>query len=426
MNQELIELLSCPETGEALEFRDGELYSANTSYPVFENIPWLFKNPEHSYLEWATKIEGFIDEESIYIKHLNSLHDLASDKLRKKRYSQLIEAKTKNLNVITETLNVFLGQKHIRLMPSNQQIHSYFQLIFRDWVWDTTEMKTYIEYINNSIPDFSNKKVLILGAGACALGQTLAHQHKSAQFISTDHNPFLIMMAKKIMNKEKVELYNYSFFPKTLELTNTKYEIQLPSTVENHHQVLSSFPDLPFKENSFDLIIAPWFLDILELDFNTAHQQCLKYLSAEGHFICIGPSNKHSKDIAEQLTAPEMDNILSSNFINSSYEVKEIQYLENPIESHKRIEQIILFHGENKSSEIQKLKNKDQKKEILLGPELIAFKQKTEIFHRILKLIDKDMDYEQLSKKLVVEFNFTKDEASFYAESFIKQIQNEI
>jgi hypothetical protein len=36
------------------------------------------------------------------------------------------------------------------------------------------------------------------------------------------------------------------------------------------------------------------------------------------------------------------------------------------------------------------------------------------------------MNFEQLAKKLVIEFEFSKDEAEFYAESFIKQIKDEL
>lgn len=426
MEQRFVDILTCPLTGERLELSDGELCSENTSYPIFNNIPWLFKNPEYSFLEWSTKIEGFIEEEEAYTKHLLALHDLNSKELTKQRFSQIVDAKTFNLEVLKDTLSLFLGHKHIRLMPSKQQIQSYYQLIFRDWVWKTNETKTYLDFITKSVDSFEEKKILVLGAGACGLSYQLATANPTSAIIATDHNPFLFLTANKIINGEQVELFDYSNYPKRLSETSKKYSIKNTKGVANHHQVLSSFPNLPFNKNDFDIIICPWFLDILEIDLDEAFNESIKYLKPDGDFICISPGNKHSNDVTEQLTSSEMNSIFESHFEKSNYENTELNYLENPIESHKRVENIFMFHGKIKKEMGKKSNSNNQKKEIILTPEFAAFKQKIQVYNKILDNINEDMSFNQLAKKLITEFEFSEDEAGFYAETFVRQIKNEL
>lgn len=422
MKKELLDFIVCPQTGDKLELEDGELFTNNTSYPLFNNIPWLFANPEFAFLEWSTKIQKFIDEEQSYIGFLRLLVESEKNKLTQTRYEKLIEAKSHNINVFKEYLRVFLNQKTINLLPSNQQIFSYFQLIFRDWCWDSQELDSYLSFINEHIKTPS--KILVLGAGSCGLSAKIAEQHSDSTIISVDHNPFLLMIAQDIMDKKELSLFDYSLFPKNLASTTHKWHIDKKTDYPNHHIINCSFPKLPFNEECFDFIICPWFLDILESPISQSLNDLNKFLIPSGEVLYIGPANIHHQDISDQLCSEEIIDTFKDFYNDVSFEQKSVSYLANPLNSQNRIEEILFVGSKNKKEVL--LKKQEQQFDIKFTPALEQLKASTQITHEILNLIDKNMSFSQLAKKLENKFSLSPQEAEFYAESFIKKINQEL
>ena len=59
----VIDLLTCPEQGSSLEIKAGRLHSKNgISFPETAGIPWLFKDPEASLLEWRANSRAYIQQ----------------------------------------------------------------------------------------------------------------------------------------------------------------------------------------------------------------------------------------------------------------------------------------------------------------------------------------------------------------------------
>ncbi|MBD66904.1 MAG: hypothetical protein CME62_17005 [Halobacteriovoraceae bacterium] len=424
MNSHLLSYICCPQTGEQLKIHEGELYTDKTSYPLFNDIPWLFNSPEFSFLEWGSKITQFIAEETDYLGYLQLLINSETNELSKKRYEKLAEAKAYNLEVFQQKLALFIDQQQVKLLPSNQQIFSYFQQIFRDWCWEAEELDEYTHFIKQHI-DHKTQSILVLGAGACGLSHRLAKQYSDKTFISTDHNPFLFFMAQDIFTNKKVSLYDYSFYPKDLAHTHKKWNIENCENLDNHHFVLSSFPELPFNPESFDLIIAPWFLDILDLSLPESMNAIYDYLKPDGKFISLGPANIHHRDLDRQLCPEEFKQELSRYFHTSHYTQKSLFYLKNPLESQSRKEEVAFFIGQNKTQKLELDKMKSEKT-LKFTPALETLKLTQKTMTQILNLIDKDISVSELAKKLELEFKFSSVEAEFYAEAFILKIQEQL
>lgn len=428
MNKQIENLFFCPSSKEKLKLEDGELFSQSTSYPLFSGIPWLFKDPEYHFLEWGTKIESFIKEESTYIQHLQSMINLNKNKLTRQRLSKIHEAKSKNLKTISKTLEEFLGHEQIPIASSTQQIHSYFQLIFRDWCWETEENKTYLNYVNDHIPKEA-KNILVLGCGAAGLSYDIAKENQNLNVISLDHNPFLLLTAQKIFQGEEVKLSDYTNYPKSIDLTSKTYKIKKDKlNLDNHQFVLGSFPDLPFKEESFDMIIAPWFFDILNFNIFDSIKFSSSFLKPDGNICFFGPNNVHHQFLAEQYTSEEILEELKVDFKDVSRQVKTLQYLNNPLNSQNRIEDIMFFNLFRQRLKGKQIKIEHPKKSNTLKyePSFEHYKAVNETFYHILKHIDSDIDVQELGKKLEKEFSFNPEEALYYAQNFINKVLEEI
>ena len=100
--------------------------------------------------------------------------------------------------------------------------------------------------------------------------------------------------------------------------------------------------------------------------------------------------------------------------------IQPISYSENSVNSFKRIEDLLFLHAKKPKSSKKIIKS--QNKGFKLTPDLISYKQKNEVFGKILKHITTDMNYDELGKKLIQEFGFSEDEAKFYAENFMTKL----
>lgn len=399
----------------------------NADFAQFESIDgilWAYSDADEKKLEWSQKTASYFQFEENQLKILqNKLNNNQFHGLTKIRIQTYIKDKSSHLKYMRKILSSFINTNSNIALTDRQNILTYQDLIFRDWCWSSKEIETYLDYIKNNLTG-KEKNILVLGAGSCGLSYKLA-QIAKANIIATDINPYLFLTAKNITSNKHTKLYEFTPFAKDLSSTSTKWEIKPQSKLENHYQVFTDFKDMPFKEKSFDLVIGCWFYDIIDLELETALKHANYFLKNEGQSIFIGPSNFHHKNISSQLTKDEIIATFENFFDFSQSEVKTMEYLENPKSSFKRLEDI-LFISANAPKILEKLEVDSSLSSFEFSNELMQYKQKNEIFYRILKHIDKSMTFDELSKKLEVEFSFSVEESKFYAENFMKKLFLEI
>jgi ubiquinone/menaquinone biosynthesis C-methylase UbiE len=423
-NCDSLEFLKCPNELIPLRLDDDELHSNNFSYPIINGIPWLFSEPEESFLIWATKISNYISEEESNIAILKTVTGLENESLTRARLESSLKAKVTNLNQLKSSLNVFDGLTSVNLESSTQQIHSYSKLIFRDWCWEDQENDLYVEYINKN-SDFNNKRVLILGAGACGLSYKLAQSNTESTFYSVEHNPYLAFMANEIINSEGVSLTEYTPYPTSLANISKEWKVKPQNSIKNHNIILSSFPKLPFNHDSFDIIIAPWFLDILDQGFKVALSQAKEFLKKDGTFHFIGPANIHKPDFSDQFSSDEILNSFNDEFKSVTSTQKFVQYLNSPLESQKRTESVLFLSAINKyeSENLEEPLSSDGIEKIKFTSDFKNYKLRNETFNRIFKHINGDMELTDLAIKLESEFGISDKESLHYARTFINKIK---
>lgn len=430
MNQSILKHLYCPNTHSPLAQHGHDyLYAKENLYPIINGVPWIFKNPEYSLLEWSSKIGHYFQEEESYIKYLKlkkNLDNVSSD-LSLERINKIREAKEYNLHFFKDILSCFQTTETIPIGNDPQQIHSYFQLIFRDWSWEKpNEVEIYIEYCKNHIPKGA-KNILILGCGASALNYHLATEYRHINFYGLDHNPFLIFCAKKIFSGEEIDLYDYVNFPKDLQSTNCLYKIKSPLFSRSNHQfLLGSFPDLPFKEESLDCIIAPWFFDILDLHLKDAIGMATNYLSSEGKLIFYGPNNIHKNNLDEQLSSDEILEITSDFFHETEFQKETIDYLNNPLSSQNRKEDVLFVTGSYPKNTDKYQLPAAQELRLNYSPEFEKYKAINQTYFHILKHINHSLDADDIAVIIHQEFGFSPEESLAFADSFIAEINREL
>ena len=424
MKSWILDLLRCPETGQALSIKDNRLFAGEQAYPFLNGVPWLFKRPGIALLEWGTKIQNFCEEEKNHIQHLQMTASNAHNSLQKKRLNAMVEARTQNLSLLKKSLEAFLSYPQVPILPSTQQVHSYFQLFFRDWCWPAEELDTYVNYVSQQLGS-ETKTVLILGSAAGGLSHRLATRFPSINFVSFEHNPFLALSADHIMQGKELKLTDYSIYPKSLEHTAQRWTIKTTATGENHQAVMGAFPELPFVSPCFDAVICPWFLDILEQPFEQALNVCKRVLKPHGQLIYFGPSNVHKNHVSEQWSQDEIKACFERHFESLSTHVKNVFYLDSPLNAQRRQEQLLFLRANAARLDVSTPENSSNL-QLKLTPELQQYRAMNETIMRVLSLVDKDLDASELATRLITQFGFNEKEAHYYAEVFIRKLNMDI
>lgn len=423
---QLLDILRCPDTGEPLALGDGVLTSSSSQYQIIDQqLACLYPSAAITRLQWGSKIKHFFDTEREHLKQMQQQAqncDLASSR---KRITLQHEARHKNLALMQKMLSSWIPKKPLPLVPSSQQIESYFELLFRDWCWGE-ELQDYIDYCVSSIGDQAAQRILILGSGAGGLSYHLANALPHAEVVSVEHNPFLALAATHIMQGKSLKVHEYSLYPTSLENSAKKWEIKQPALkYKNHIQLLASYPCLPFVEKSFDTVISPWFFDILDISFSDAVQASAHFLREDGRLLFMGPANVHKAHYDEQYCSEEIRELLMRSFNTVDFKQQTLPYLNNPRASQGRVENV-LFAKACEPGTTTLSTQASTSDELHYTPELNQYKLKIATIHQILSHIDKSITVEELAKVLVTQFGFEERESGHYATAFIAEIRSGI
>lgn len=389
----------------------------------FNSIPCLYENPEETLAQWKLKAAAYFKEEEIFIKHLQGRINNQKNELTKKRLNDLLQGRSYNLKQIKKLLSEFTNESNTQTIFSSQQIHSYFDLAFRDWVWGEDEIDTYLDIAKGV--DFENKSVLILGSGAGGFSHRLAKANPCATFINVEHNPLLATIHYLVTNGKEIKLHEVCEYPKELDLTCAKRSIKASEKLDNQFIILGSFPDLPFKDNVFDIIIAPWFFDILEIPFVNAVVGSKDFLKTDGNLLFFGPSNVHKKELNERMCSDEIVKVFQDNFEDITSFRNRVSYLESPLSSQNRQEEV-LFIQASRCKEYTEDYNLDfSEVDLKFTPEFEQYKLVTDIKAKILGHINGDISVDGLAKILEGKFGLTNNESKPYAKKFLDKIKFE-
>lgn len=396
-----------------------------SSYPLIHSIPWAYSRPEKVMSEWSLKTKTYFTLEESNLSHLqNLMNQNVLSGISKSKIQQYLKDKHAHLKQMKKMLSDFDYDKIDTPIIDNQSILSYQTNIFRDWIWGTEENTKYAEYILKHLnPEAKN--ILVLGAGSCGLSYMLAKK-TNANIIATDINPYLFLVANKILNKKHVKLYEFNENTNEDKNISIKREIKPVEQVDNHYQIFSDFFDSPFKEQSFDAIVGCWFYDIIESPLQDSLLHSNELLKDDGQSFFVGPSSIHKSKTELKLTTQEIIETYKNNFTVVDSEADDVCYLNNPLSTYKRIENILFLNAKKPTKRKKLDQTTSQDDFIQLTPSLVAYKQKTEVFHKILKHIERPMTLTALAREVQKEFGFSEEEAKYYTENFIKKLNFEL
>lgn len=335
----------------------------NPNYSLINNIPWLFNNPDYYLLYWQAKSNELLKSYYFKITSLQYQRTQTNYSETKKRLEKLIESYEFNQKQLEELLQPLFSKSPSQLnafsdlIPSQQTLALYLNNIFRDWSWNTSENESYIEALSKALGShWKTDELLILGSGSSRLSMDFHLKYKPKVTFALDFNPLLLFIAKKMINHEDFKLFEIPF--PIIEKENISKEWTLHNPIpanmpikEQFQLIFGDIQNLPFKSEVFSCVLTPWVIDILPMEFEKLAERVNSLLPIDGEWINFGPLGfMHSKESICHTKAEIIEILEAKGFQIEINTTQTINYLNSPISSQKRIEEVLIFKARKKKS----------------------------------------------------------------------------
>lgn len=176
---------------------------------------------------------------------------------------------------------------------SDDMVLSQTALHLADEAWGSYPVQLVLDYINKQITHSSLANVAELGCGVGRMIATLAQDHPESSFWGIDYSHQLLKRAKDFWIDGKTLQIDLS----SKGLDN---RIIVGKTLSNLAFGLAKAEQLPFHEESQDLVVSSFLLDRLE-DPQAALHEMYRILKQDAKMILISPLNflqsKHWKEL---------------------------------------------------------------------------------------------------------------------------------
>ncbi len=349
-------LLRCPACGSTLTEAEETLDCAacEARFPTTGGVPWLYRDVAGSRAQWAAKLQRFRAE---LLADLDAL-DASADR------DDLVPSTRERLSRQRAGLERF-GEQVMALLapfalghaeagavvptdriPSGQHVTSYLDTAYRDWSWGQAEIDETMQLV---APLASNAfaRALVLGGGAGRISWELAATRPEATVVQLDLNPLLTRIGALVADGEPTTLTELPRFPLSVEDAVVDHRLEAPH--ESSKAPLFLLGDAfapPFAEETFDLLLTPWFVDIVPEAFPRLARRLARLLAPGGRWVSFGPLSFERQDPADRLTPEEVTDVLEiEGFEVLQAGTETVTYLHSPHAMPRRNEEIFAFEA---------------------------------------------------------------------------------
>lgn len=443
------ELTACPRCDKSplSQGEDGYRCSAcKIDFPSLDGIPWLFAEPDASIGEWRNRLHFSLQQlanDSQRFKASLADEDLAD--LTRQRLDQQMKATDEHRNMLRKILapidiqsSQTSYESYLALrtrLPVDQGIASYYANIHRDWAWGDSENEASLEQIR-AITDGGKSlgRTLVLGAGACRLAYDVHMQLDTDLCVAMDFNPLLLLIAKSVMRGDEPEFYEFPIAPKSINDFAVLRKLSAPANIrDGFHLVLGDALRTPFAPTSFDTVITPWIIDIINEDLSVQAARINNLLKPAGRWINFGSlAFDHPQKSRCYSTEETIAIVESSGFARPKTKDEMIPYMCSPSSRHGRQETVFTFAAGKTNPVDSPARHKALPDWIVTGkepvPALQSFRSQamsTQIHSYIMSIIDGKRTIADMAIILEQKKLMSKEEAIPALRNFLTKMYDD-
>lgn len=375
-----ISLLRCANCSGELEFEQGDEVSIRCTscvarYFTLGDTVCIFPNGMYQKVLWQHQLGLMVDTGR---RGLATLHESASrydlSQHTRRRVQEHIEAVSLSQDS-TISLMADVGiepQIHESLQGAQApDLAEYWELMLRDWVWDRCTNSAYSadenrEALERVLSVNDNEKpqaVLVVGAGSGRLSWDVHRALNPDCTIALDTNPVMLSVADRLIKQQKnLSLGEIKIWPQ-MEPRPSVALWEVPAVEDEEgrrhrwHALAADGWNIPLQENSCDLIITPWYIDVNGGDVRDTIATISRFLKPGGLWINTGPL-LFSREIPIQLKyQPEeiREFLQLSGFDLVSERIDQIRHLAADLDVRERLEKLWTFSARLSSEAEERL-----------------------------------------------------------------------
>jgi len=446
---DLMQLIACPRCDKSpLDASDEALHckACKVDFPVIEGMPWMFAEPEAALGEWRGRLQLSLQQLSQEIagldKELQAKDIRPLAKRRVERYKKAVETHRRSLQKLLQPVEMqsLKGnyESYLALrtrLPTDQGLNTYYPNIHRDWCWGEQENTASMNQIRAVLHDHADLgNVLVLGAGAGRLAFDIHTQLNCTSTVALDFNPLLMLVAKTVTSGGTLSLYEFPIAPLALDDDAVLRKLAAPETVdETFHLVLGDALRPPFRDATFDTVVTPWLIDIINEDLALLSARINALLKDNGRWVNFGSLAFSSPERARRYSPEEAKAIVSESGFSDPYVSQAtIPYMSSPASRHGRQERVFSFSAYKEKSIEKPERHKALPDWIVTGNDPVplspSFKQQamtTQIYSFIMSLIDGKRSVKDMAIVLENQKLMTRDEAEAAIRSFMTKMYDD-
>jgi N2227-like protein len=234
-------------------------------------------------------------------------------------------------------------------VPGEDSITSYYHQIHRDWGWaDSTEPAAALHEVAQVLEGMAPLgDTLVIGAGACRLPVDVHTQHGGATTIAIDIAPLPMLVARRMLAGQSVELFELPVSPLDADNVAVLRTLRARSSIApGFVQLFADGLDPPFEAGTFDTVFTPWFIDQVPADATTFFPVVHRMLKPGGRWLNTGPLLYHPHHTQRPHRYPQ-DELLAlveaAGFRIERVRRERLLYMQSPADSQGRTEAVLTF-----------------------------------------------------------------------------------
>lgn len=354
---QLTDRLACPRCDIALAATAEGLHckGCRTDYPLLDGLPFLFADPGVALDEWRQRYHARLRDIDTRVAALTAALPrarVAATEQRLKHERAALQAHRAELEALLASLDTTaLAADHSTYLalrtrlPGDQGLVTYYANLHRDWCWGDAENKSAATLVSDAIGADGPGDLLVLGAGGGRLAYDLHQRFAHPLTVALDFNPLLMLAADRLARGESLPLHEFPLAPASGADAAVARALSAPAASRAGLQwLIGNALRAPFKSHSFDTLVTPWLVDVLDEPLELQARRWNQLLRPGGRWVWFGSHVFRNADPAQRLGIEESQAIIAEQGFDTPQLVEtEIPYMVSPANRHARHERVVVM-----------------------------------------------------------------------------------
>ncbi|MBC8134243.1 MAG: methyltransferase domain-containing protein [Deltaproteobacteria bacterium] len=335
--------------------------ACDSTYPILGEIPCLVPDPAIYRHGWHARVGAYVTAIEERLREI-SLEREADELPRRTRERLLrvlgaLHTQRRAVETLMAPMLANVGQTPLAALSSHPAfaansdaaaplaVLQHYENIFRDWAWGQEENDRQRDMLQRLIPSSMQEihRIAIYGSGAGRLAVDL-HQHLLPKHtFGLDLNPLPLIVGDQLLRGTSLSLPEFPLAPRAEEKVVVLHQLTSPLIRPGVTFMFADALRPPFAAGSLDVVVTPWFIDVVDVDLGTTAAAINRVLRRGGLWLNLGPLMFKGSVGNQHAIEEVLDIVRDSGFELLSNGSEDVPYYRSPHSGSSRVETVFWY-----------------------------------------------------------------------------------